>query len=397
MKKFMCIFLICLAVWVANVYWIKSSPVLGQVALSEMMPSEGKRALSEWFSGEDENYQVYSTIYAKRPHQADVLRAGIYKIVAGDTFAIFEVQKLAFMSAAVAIPQENLPFVLSKVRPRAAASEYFDIILPRLISKEIIRWKKEENRDGTFFVTKLLVDAQTVSSLYVTGLLLFENPAEINRVLEGLTSRELIESFAELYRLLIARASFSESVLDESEPDQGILYLLYYPYYNKLWVVVKSVPETSLQNSEIFVDGRNAAGEIVYPFIFVNAELEKGLHKFELRVSDRTYRLDFEVELIPIWIYSPVIAKNENGVHYAVVYNIDHLGRPVTLSTVKITLDGQETSMSLNNLTIGPYEQVMISQLPVPNFTGRNEGKVGIEYTVDGISDTLWFDVLFQG
>ena len=200
----------------------------------------------------------------------------------------------------------------------------------------------------------------------------------------NISHQKFIEGYAELYRVMFARLSFVESVMDEKPPWQGIYYLAYYPYYNKIWIVTKSIPGEEIENSRILIDNIESKREVMPPFIFVDARLDEGNHKLDLITSSKTYSTDFDVDLSPFLIFSAGIQLRTDGNFTFHLTNIDPENRTIFIKDVVVMIDNSKIRKDINvDLSLYNTTKVSINTYRKFEIGESYEIDVSINYIID--------------
>lgn len=386
MKKLGSIVLICLIVWGANMWWVGSSQVLGQVSLDELRPRSERLTDPDLLEFYENLYEIfYGTLFSSARHQANRVEAAVTKLlVAGGMTVSTGMTAVVLSGVPKDFQSDNWPLYISMRTPMSRESEYFDLSLD--YGTPELNWKKSENRAGTLLATKLVTSLLMGGLPGVNAIVFFENRTN------GTLTRE---AFAEIFRLTIAYLSHFESVWDERTPDAGILFLEYYPYYQRIVLTVKSIPEKELEGCSIQVDGVESAFETVYPFILVETALNDGNHVIRLTTSTDTYELNFTSNSPPVWIVGesnnfPEI--HDNGMLVIRVGNIDTLGRTVTVNSVGVEINELGLSGSVDvSKVLGQYQQtvvnVYLTAVQGEKFVSY-PADITVEYTLDGETKT---------
>ena len=111
----------------------------------------------------------------------------------------------------------------------------------------------------------------------------------------GTDQQTFLDDYAKSYSIHMARTAFVESSLTEQPARKGILYMAYYPAYNKTLVVTYNLPEDTITKSSIKIDGESKSIDIIYPFMVVGGNIPSGSHQLILSTAQGEYSLDFYV------------------------------------------------------------------------------------------------------
>lgn len=412
-KKIGLVMLLSLIISTAELYYINSSPLLGEADIDDLKADNEKLKRLN-LSDTDYMYYAYKGLYEFRPHVNDVsMTTGPYELIVSG-YGILDV-----MTDGVVLWQVGLfdpecesywnisdPCLLSipkkfekDLDDRVLSDELGDILETNNISREayidkfdegwqlidekksyfIKRGDKELNiypinhfrvmskripravksefypRAGLYSTASISDDPYLKDWGYgrkfllmpygwfiladTTGgnsFILFDErfPCNMNA-----SHQEFMEGYAEFYRVMFARLSFVESVMDKKPPWQGIYYLTYYPHFNKIWIVVKSIPKKEIEDSRILIDDVEAEREVIYPFIFVDIGLDEGNHRLDLITPLETYSTDFEVDLSPLLIHPASIMLRTDGNFSFGVVNIGSENQTIFLKNAVINLN----------------------------------------------------------
>lgn len=409
-KKLSLILIVSLLVSVVDILYINSSPLLGEADLDEMMldyekikvfdvdvPKRGYLTLSTstdvWGDYVLKSNELYAELYQKRPHIKDenkayykllVLGYGIQEVMfEGIIFwkiSIFNPEKCEFLGN-FSDPTTYMKFT-SRYAPRALKSEFYPGagLHRNPISTPDDPYLKDwgYGRKSLFMPYGWFILAEMIGG---NSFILFDErfPCELN-----ISHREFMEGYTELWRVSFARLSFLESVLDEKPPWRGIYYLTYYPNFERIWIVTKSIPREEIENSKILIDGKEVKKEVMFPFTFVDAELDDGEHNLELITPSKTYSTDFYVDLSPLWIFSTSIRLRTDGNFTFSMANIDPENRTISLENIIVAIDDSEIRKDMDvNMELYNLTQIYIDLQREFEFEEYIEANVTINYIID--------------
>ncbi|MBD3388614.1 MAG: hypothetical protein GF416_06055 [Candidatus Altiarchaeales archaeon] len=340
MKKILLsVFAFSLLLTLGELYYVESSPLLGEGNLDQMV-SKGTMK----FRDPIYDYLIsgtYKAYYANRPRAADPY-AGLYKLTLVGWWNTDSVKmgiNLWDTGVFSACDGRNLSRseylrIWHRYRPAAVASQFFPVEKsPFPETTHLFKTRWAGMRGKSLLLSSLnwitLTDMAGGNSLY-----LFEDKcSEYN----NLEHHMLVADIAKTYSVFLARTSFVESVLDGESPWEGILYLAYYPQYNKTFLLLYNIPENKLWGSRIAVDGSVKGKYVIYPFIIVDGHIPEGDHTLSLATSEDSYYLDFsysESDLLVSWMSS----KMQDGSLTLAVSNAD---KDVLVKDVKVFIDGR--------------------------------------------------------
>jgi hypothetical protein len=88
-----------------------------------------------------------------------------------------------------------------------------------------------------------------------------------------------------------------ETFWGESEDHfKGIMYLSYYPHYKSIFIWTRGLSESDMNSVKVLVEGNEYPFEVIYPIVLVNeVELAEGEHRLEIKLSDKSYLSMFNV------------------------------------------------------------------------------------------------------
>lgn len=104
------------------------------------------------------------------------------------------------------------------------------------------------------------------------------------------------------------------------------------------------------------LDDEKVNGDIVYPFIFINASLEEGYHTLQLVTKQKTYKIEFKVDFSPILVIMANTKLYKNGTFYLSIANIDTENRSVYLNKIIVRVENSESTNYINK-TLGLYNR----------------------------------------
>jgi len=359
-KKIFALVVLSFIVSGVEIYYINSSPLLGYGNLEDLKANKEK--LKYLNISKYHFYEVYEGLYEVRPHINDVLTKDLYKFhVLG--FGFLEIMRDGIILWQLGIfgnvynlsMNETYEWVktYAHYRPIAVASGsdlFLDSdadVLSDINMMEYVPLKEDEygKRLATLIPIGWFV---IVDSTIGNSVVLFEN--NLSKRL-NVSHEEFLKGYVELYRVILARLSFIESVLDEKPPWKGILYLAYYPYFKKIWIVIKSIPKKEIENCRILIDSVEYEKIDMYPFIFVDAEVSDGNHnnhKLDLITESKTYTLNFNVDISPILLKYGTLYQN--GTYSALLMNVNHLNHTILVRDITVSIEGVQKIQEINEI-----------------------------------------------
>jgi len=382
-KKIFILLVLSFIVSGVEIYYINSSPLLGYGNLEDLKANEEKLKylnISEYHFDE-----IYEELYEARPHTNDVLAKDLYKLhalslgfleIISDGIILWQLGIFGNVYNLSTSETHKWVKTYAHYRPIAVASGLdlfpdIDADIP-LDTMECMLHKEDGygKRLATLVLIRwfILVDSRIGNSA-----VLFENNLSLSKRL-NVSHRKFLEGYAELYRVILARLSFIESVLDEKPPWKGILYLAYYPYFKKIWIVTKSIPKQEIENCKIIIDGIEYKKIDMYPFIFVDVELGDGNHKLDLITESKTYTLNFNVDTPTILLKHGTLYQN--GTYVALLMNVDHLNRSIVVRDITVGIEGIQKVQEINEI-VTPYNATLVRTNLDKTF------KKGERYTVN--------------
>ncbi|RLI91257.1 MAG: hypothetical protein DRO89_04330 [Candidatus Altiarchaeales archaeon] len=408
-KKLALIFIASLLVSAAEIYYINSSPLLDEVELEDLMVDYGKieplnvssqrnygfmtmKGAYDYDSYYKQSNDLWKELYEKRPRRRDPLKSN-YKLTVM-SHAILEVMKDGVLLWKMGIFKPGCGFqgnisdpvnrakFISKHAPRALKSDFHPRASLYITGSHIY---DDPYLKGWGYGRKFLLMPYGWFILSeMTGMnsfLLFDDRFPCNM---NISHQDFLEGYAEFHRVMFARLSFVESVIDEKPPWRGIYYLAYYPYFNKTWIVVKSIPEKEVRDCRILIDDVEAGREVMYPFIFVDTILDEGIHRLDLVTSSTTYSTNFDVDLSPLRVSTPSVALRANGNLSFTIVNIGLDNQTIFLKNAIIDLNTSRVKKDIDK-EITPYHSTYVDVI-LPDKLDREEyyeATISINYVVD--------------
>ena len=179
----------------------------------------------------------------------------------------------------------------------------------------------------------------------------------------GLTAKEFRKDFAEFFRYNFERMEFFEEIIDKSVKED-ILYLSYYPGYERIWVVVKIPPE-NLKGAEVLIDGEAYDYDLTYPFFFVDVpKLEDGKHNLEI-IGEKSYSIDFYVDTSNIFVLNEYFVIREDKI---IMKLMNFYDKDVVIE--KIEFEGEDIYCEMDLDFVVPYNvSIVKGDFPVINYT----------------------------
>jgi hypothetical protein len=201
-------------------------------------------------------------------------------------------------------------------------------------------------------------------------------------VYNNVSAEAFIDEVANTYRADFARTAFVESALDGSSWD-GILYLAYYPNYNRTWVVIYNIPEDTISTSKVKVDGVESETTMRYPFIIVKGYIPEGSHRLTLSTQEKEYELDFKVSDSPLNIEPLRLNMSDDGRLHA---TLTHQENEIILHSATAILDGDSKTQTYDNMTVSPYESadVDIDFRKDIDYRSKHTLELRVNYNIDG-------------
>jgi hypothetical protein len=346
----------------AELLYVHSTPVLGEGNLDQMS------TLGETPRFPDTDHlmaKTYTIYYEHRPHVGDPIKHLYKTTLAGwwilDTMLvgidmwqtkIFDQCDYEIVNRSV---KENLIF-WEKHRPAALTSQYMPIDSgTAIMAMAHDKWPNMRGKSAPPMAIGWLMLGDTVGG---NSMILFEDGCGKANNMSG---REFLREYAGMYSVYLARTAFTESVLDEQPAWKGILYMAYYPGYNKTWIVIYNIPEEELERSKITIDGAEEKTEVMYPFILVDGRMDDGKHRLDLSTPDGDYPIGFTVDLSPLKVEGIATTMQKNGRFTTVLRNTN---TTVYLNSADAVLEGERQHIQFDK-TMPPYNTTMLDV----NFT----------------------------
>ena len=360
-KTLIALFTASIVLTALELIYVQSSPLLGEGNLEQMMD------YSNGLGGYMNNSNVlYQSLYTGRVHERDPY-ASLYKLAATGPWAI-DSMSLGSALWKVGLFNECEPgkinrSVQDRVRlwygrsPAVATSQL--IPLENYLTIDGIEVKSALGGKRGKAINSMALGWMELGDLAggSNALFLFEDACGIQN---NMSKRAFLEGMAEDYKVYLARTSFVDSVLDEEPAWKGILYMAYYPTYNKTWIVVQGIAEEDISKGKIVIDGYDAQMEVVYPFILVDGYVPEGYHTLTLSTTKTDYGLNFTIHpASPLHIEAVATGLDETGRFSLVLSNIDG-EKTIHLSRIKGVLENEVKEESLDR-NVSPYNATNIA------------------------------------